>query len=137
MKITFFFFLEINTAIFSCFYNNSNALHFLTLKTNPARLDGISKPPRRPPTIEDFLQSDDQLLDERYAQSDGPPNAGGKKRVRWADIEEAKAQRRMRDMGFVVGVTDWNRMMDPTAGGSALTKTKYIERIGRNSFRRN
>lgn len=100
---------------------------------NLARLDGISKPPRRPPTIEDFLQSDDQL--DQF-QSDQPEQPG-KKRVRWADIEEAKAQRRMRDLGFVVGVTDWNRMMDPTAGGSALTKTKYIERVGRNNFRRN
>lgn len=94
-------------------------------------MDGISKPPRRPPTIEDFLQSDDLQDDQPHHPE---PQPGGKKRVRWADIEEAKTQRRMRDMGFVVGVTDWNRMMDPTAGGSALTKTKYIERIGRNSF---
>lgn len=99
-------------------------------------MDGISKPPRRPPTIEDFLQSDDQL-DQYLNEPEEPGQPGGKKRVRWADIEEAKAQRRMRDMGFVVGVTDWNRMMDPTAGGSALTKTKYIERVGRNNFRRN
>lgn len=102
-----------------------------TTEQNLARLDGISKPPRRPPTIEDFLQSDDLQDDQPHHPE---PQPGGKKRVRWADIEEAKTQRRMRDMGFVVGVTDWNRMMDPTAGGSALTKTKYIERIGRNSF---
>lgn len=78
-------------------------------------------------------------MDQHHAEpsGDGGGNggAGGKKRVRWADIEEAKAQRRMRDVGFVVGVTDWSRMMDPTEGGSALTKTKYIERVGRN-FRR-
>lgn len=46
--------------------------------------------------------------------------------MRWADIEEKRAQERMRDVGFVVGHTDWNRMTDPTFGGSALTRTKYI-----------
>lgn len=61
----------------------------------------------------------------------GAPSSG-KKRVRWADIEERKAQSKMRKMGFVVGVTDWSRMMDPTDGGSALTKTKFIERVRRN-----
>ena len=46
--------------------------------------------------------------------------------VRWADVEEKNQQRKMRDMGFVVGQTDWNRMTDPTFGESALTRTKYI-----------
>jgi len=32
----------------------------------------------------------------------------------------------MRAVGFVVGHTNWDRMMDPTKGGSALTRTKYI-----------
>jgi len=32
----------------------------------------------------------------------------------------------MREVGFIVGHTNWNRMMDPTGGGSALTKTKII-----------
>ncbi|XP_058825719.1 YLP motif-containing protein 1-like [Topomyia yanbarensis] len=100
-----------------------------TTEQNLARLDGTSKPPRRPPTIEDFLQLDDNdfAADEDYGGS-----SSGKKRVRWADIEERKAQRKMRQMGFVVGVTDWSRMMDPTDGGSALTRTKYIERVRRN-----
>ena len=31
----------------------------------------------------------------------------------------------MRDIGFVVG-QDWNRVMDPTDGASALAKTKII-----------
>ncbi|KXJ76512.1 hypothetical protein RP20_CCG009539 [Aedes albopictus] len=92
-----------------------------------ARLDGISKPPRRPPTIEDFLQLEDDDLDA--ARPGG--STSGKKRVRWADIEERKAQSKMRQMGFVVGVTDWSRMMDPTGGSRALTKTKYIERVRR------
>lgn len=91
-------------------------------------MDGISKPPRRPPTIEDFLQleGDDDLDNTRPGQS-----SSGKKRVRWADIEERKTQNKMRQMGFVVGVTDWSRMMDPTGGRRALTKTKYIERVRR------
>ena len=46
--------------------------------------------------------------------------------VRWADIEEQRAQMKMREVGFVVGQTNWNRMMDPTDGQSALTQTKII-----------
>lgn len=46
--------------------------------------------------------------------------------VRWADLEERKEQDKMRAVGFVVGHTNWDRMMDPTKGGSALTRTKYI-----------
>lgn len=48
------------------------------------------------------------------------------RQVRWADIEERRKQMKMREVGFVVGQTNWNRMMDPTEGGSALTKTKII-----------
>ena len=47
-------------------------------------------------------------------------------KVRWADIEERNAQMKMREIGFVVGQTNWNRMMDPSEGSSALTKTKII-----------
>ena len=46
--------------------------------------------------------------------------------VRWADLEERKEQLKMREIGFVVGQTNWNRMMDPSEGSSALTKTKII-----------
>jgi len=42
-------------------------------------------------------------------------------------LEEQKQQKKMKALGFVVGQTDWNRLMDPTNGGSALTQTKYIE----------
>ena len=35
----------------------------------------------------------------------------------------------MKAIGFVVGHTDWNRMLDPTCGSSALTKTKLIEKV--------
>lgn len=51
--------------------------------------------------------------------------------VRWADIEEKRAQQKMREIGFVVGQTDWKRMMDPNAGNRALNKTKYIERVNK------
>lgn len=37
----------------------------------------------------------------------------------------------MRQVGFVVGQTDWGRMMDPSQGANALTHTKYIERTAR------
>lgn len=46
--------------------------------------------------------------------------------VRWADVEEKIQQKKIRDLGFVVGQTDWSRMTDPTFGESALTETKYI-----------
>lgn len=88
-----------------------------------ARLDGISKPLRARTTMEDYLQLDD--ADEL------PEERPGQKRVRWADLEEKRRQEKIRAIGFVVGQTDWNRMMDPTQGGSALTQTKYIERVRR------
>uniref|UniRef100_A0A0C9QNT3 YLP motif-containing protein 1 n=2 Tax=Fopius arisanus TaxID=64838 RepID=A0A0C9QNT3_9HYME len=82
------------------------------------RLDGLKrKNDGKPQTMEDFLQVPDY-----YDMEDN----SGKKRVRWADLEERKEQEKMRAVGFVVGQTNWNRMMDPTKGGSALTRTKYI-----------
>ncbi|GAB0089818.1 hypothetical protein DMENIID0001_044350 [Sergentomyia squamirostris] len=86
-----------------------------------ARLDGTSKPLRHT-TMEEFLQDADEF---QMFEEDRKP---GKKRVRWADIEERRAQEKMRAIGFVVGQTDWSRMMDPSQGSSALTQTKYIER---------
>ncbi|XP_022826444.1 YLP motif-containing protein 1-like isoform X1 [Spodoptera litura] len=89
-----------------------------------ARLDGTSKPLRPSQlSMEDYLQ-----LDEWTPNKAQP----GKKSVRWADIEERRQQEKMRAIGFVVGQTDWNRMTDPTMGSSALTQTKYIERVRRN-----
>lgn len=73
--------------------------------------------------MEDYLQLDD------WKPTTAKP---GKKTVRWADIEESRQQEKMRAIGFVVGQTDWNRMTDPTMGSSALTQTKYIERVRRN-----
>lgn len=48
--------------------------------------------------------------------------------MRWADLEEKKEQEKLKAIGFVVGQTDWNRMLDPTEGASALTKVKFIEK---------
>lgn len=83
------------------------------------RLDGLAKKKNegKVQTMKDFLQVPDY-----YNMED----TSGKKRVRWADLEERKEQEKMRAVGFVVGHTNWDRMMDPTKGGSALTRTKYI-----------
>ncbi|CAG9583172.1 unnamed protein product [Danaus chrysippus] len=89
-----------------------------------ARLDGTSRPLRSSQlSMEDYLQLDD------WKPNTAKP---GKKTVRWADIEERRQQEKMRAIGFVVGQTDWNRMTDPTMGSSALTQTKYIERVRRH-----
>jgi len=54
-------------------------------------------------------------------------DTGGKKRVRWADIEERRKQVKQRDIGFVVGQTNWKRLMDPNEGTQeALERTKII-----------
>ncbi|CAH1370206.1 unnamed protein product [Tenebrio molitor] len=74
--------------------------------------------------MEEYLR-----LDTEWTPS--KPTRPGQKRVRWADLEEQKQQEKMRAIGFVVGHTNWDRMMDPTGGSSALTQTKYIERTGR------
>ncbi|CRK97763.1 CLUMA_CG011143, isoform A [Clunio marinus] len=81
------------------------------------RLDGTRKKSLQ--SMAEYLQTDDEWTMR--------PSTAGKKRVRWADIEEKKAQERMRDIGFIVGQTDWNRMTDTSDGKSALEKTKYIE----------
>ncbi|XP_030381895.1 trithorax group protein osa isoform X1 [Scaptodrosophila lebanonensis] len=94
-----------------------------TTEENLARLDGTNRLKRKTASMADYLQLDDWE----------PPirTADGKKRVRWADIEERRAQQKMRAIGFVVGQTDWKRMMDPNAGNRALNRTKYIERVNK------
>jgi len=84
------------------------------------RLDGI-KSKSKCVTMADYLQTDDA---NEWSMR---PSQSGKKRVRWADIEEKKAQEHMRKIGFIVGHTDWNRMTDESDGKSALEKTKFIE----------
>lgn len=46
--------------------------------------------------------------------------------VRWADIEERKDQLRRRELGFVIGQTDWAKMTDDTYADKALNRTKYF-----------
>lgn len=82
------------------------------------RLDGLSSQRLKHTSLDDYLQLPDDY-EERQSQP-------GKKRVRWADIEEGKQQKRMRDIGFVVGQTDWSKFTDPSQAEKALTRTKYI-----------
>lgn len=53
--------------------------------------------------------------------------------VRWADINERQNQQRMRDVGFVVGQTDWSRMMDDSHATQALNRTKFIWKTNWNA----
>ncbi|XP_028821188.1 YLP motif-containing protein 1 [Denticeps clupeoides] len=70
--------------------------------------------------MEDFLQ-----LPDDYATRMSEP---GKKRVRWADLEEKKDADRKRAIGFVVGQTDWEKITDETGqlAQRALNRTKYF-----------
>lgn len=71
-------------------------------------------------SLEDYL-----TLDADYISR---PTEPGKKRVRWADIEERKDQEHKRALGFVVGQTasDWAKIMDDNYADKALNRTKYI-----------
>uniref|UniRef100_A0A087XPL8 YLP motif-containing protein 1 n=1 Tax=Poecilia formosa TaxID=48698 RepID=A0A087XPL8_POEFO len=70
--------------------------------------------------IEDYLQ-----LPDDYATRTSAP---GKKRVRWADLEEQKDADRKRAIGFVVGQTDWEKITDESGqfAQRALNRTKYF-----------
>ncbi|XP_069552744.1 YLP motif-containing protein 1 isoform X1 [Brachyistius frenatus] len=70
--------------------------------------------------LEDYLQ-----LPDDYATRMSEP---GKKRVRWADLEEQKEADRKRAIGFVVGQTDWERITDESGqlAQRALNRTKYF-----------
>lgn len=70
--------------------------------------------------MEDYLQ----LPDDYETRASEP----GKKRVRWADLEEKKDADRKRAIGFVVGQTDWEKITDESGhlAERALNRTKYI-----------
>lgn len=70
--------------------------------------------------MDHFLQ-----LPDDYATRMSEP---GKKRVRWADLEEQKDADRKRAIGFVVGQTDWERITDESGklAQRALNRTKYF-----------
>ncbi|ELU06167.1 hypothetical protein CAPTEDRAFT_97534, partial [Capitella teleta] len=85
------------------------------------KLDGVRKRNRKdsgPQAMEDYLQ----LPDDYNDREDDP----GKKRVRWADLEERKSQVKMREMGFVIGHTNWDKMVDDDYADKALNRTKFI-----------
>ncbi|XP_078482616.1 YLP motif-containing protein 1-like [Ciona intestinalis] len=68
--------------------------------------------------MEDFLS----VTDDYNSRHSAP----GKKRVRWADIDAEESQKRMREVGFVVGQTNWTKMMDKGQGQKALNQTKLF-----------
>uniref|UniRef100_H3DG05 YLP motif-containing protein 1 n=1 Tax=Tetraodon nigroviridis TaxID=99883 RepID=H3DG05_TETNG len=88
------------------------------------RLDGLGGSGKR--KREDVAGLDDYLqLPDDYATRMSEP---GKKRVRWADLEEQKDADRKRAIGFVVGQTDWARITDESGqlAQRALNRTKYF-----------
>ncbi|XP_034435076.1 YLP motif-containing protein 1 isoform X3 [Hippoglossus hippoglossus] len=90
------------------------------------KLDGLGSSGKRKregehaSDLEDYLQ-----LPDDYATRMSEP---GKKRVRWADLEEQKEADRKRAIGFVVGQTDWERITDGSGqlAQRALNRTKYF-----------
>jgi len=95
-----------------------------------ARLDGTTEKVRtklaQHSTIEDWLE-----LGEDYNK----PVQHGKKRVRWADIEERKSQARVKELGFVVGQTNWANQRDrDSAASNALATTKIIPNRFQSEF---
>ncbi|XP_068199244.1 YLP motif-containing protein 1 isoform X2 [Antennarius striatus] len=88
------------------------------------KLDGLGSSGKR--KREDMAGLDDFLqLPDDYATRMSEP---GKKRVRWADLEEQKEADRKRAIGFVMGQTDWERITDESGqlAQRALNRTKYF-----------
>ncbi|KAM3603285.1 uncharacterized protein V6R79_019923 [Siganus canaliculatus] len=88
------------------------------------KLDGLGVGGKRKREALDGLDNYLQLPDD-YATRTSEP---GKKRVRWADLEEQKDADRKRAIGFVVGQTDWERITDESGqlAQRALNRTKYF-----------
>ncbi|XP_073231400.1 uncharacterized protein [Porites lutea] len=74
------------------------------------KLDGIRPMKRRREESPPFLPSDD---DDPYDEREEDMRIG-KKRVRWADLEEKKVLEHRRRIGFCIG-TDWSLLTDPNA----------------------
>lgn len=89
-----------------------------------AKLDGLCK--KSAGTIRDWLNDDSNDELSIYNKTRQPSDGGKKKQVRWADIEEKYEQDKMKAIGFIVGGTDWNRMLDPNSGEKRMNQTKYI-----------
>uniref|UniRef100_A0A3Q3XDF1 YLP motif containing 1 n=1 Tax=Mola mola TaxID=94237 RepID=A0A3Q3XDF1_MOLML len=91
---------------------------------NVDKLDGLGGSGKR--KREDVAGLDHYLqLPDDYATRTSEP---GKKRVRWADLEEQKDADRKRAIGFVVGQTDWEKITDESGqlAQRALNRTKYF-----------
>uniref|UniRef100_A0A1I8HB61 YLP motif-containing protein 1 n=1 Tax=Macrostomum lignano TaxID=282301 RepID=A0A1I8HB61_9PLAT len=54
--------------------------------------------------------------------------AAGRKRVRWADLEELREQAKRKRLGFVACGTDWDKLMsdDSVVADQALNRTKFF-----------
>ncbi|XP_067097665.1 YLP motif-containing protein 1 isoform X1 [Osmerus mordax] len=90
------------------------------------KLDGLVSGGKRKRDSEDMAGMEDFLqLPDDYATRMSEP---GKKRVRWADLEEQKDADRKRAIGFVVGQTDWEKITDESGqlAQRALNRTKYF-----------
>ncbi|XP_066550129.1 YLP motif-containing protein 1 isoform X2 [Amia ocellicauda] len=90
------------------------------------KLDGLRSSSKRKRDWESAAGMEDYLqLPDDYATRMSEP---GKKRVRWADLEEKKDADRKRAIGFVVGQTDWEKITDESGqlAQRALNRTKYF-----------
>ena len=78
-----------------------------------AKLDGVSKKKVRgePGTGDD--EAVDEEEDDPYDEKEADMRIG-KKRVRWADLEEKKIIDHQKKIGFSIGM-DWNIFTDPNA----------------------
>ncbi|XP_032883548.1 YLP motif-containing protein 1 isoform X2 [Amblyraja radiata] len=99
-----------------------------TSEENLDKLDGLRSGNKRKrgwhDSIANQLENYLQLPDDYNSRSSEP----GKKRVRWADLEEEKDAERKRAIGFVVGQTDWEKITDEKGelAQRALNRTKYF-----------
>jgi len=79
----------------------------ILMRTFSAKLDGTTEKVKsrlaQHTSIEDWLELGDDY---------NKPAETGKKRVRWADLEEKKSQARREKMGFVVGGRNWASQSD-------------------------
>jgi len=95
-----------------------------------ARLDGTTDKLRSKlaehKSIEDWLD---------LGEFNNKPIEQGKKRVRWADIEQRKTQARVKELGFVIGQTNWaSKREEDSAASSALASTKIIPNRFQSEF---
>jgi len=99
-------------------------------ETNLDALDGLSSKRRHNSSGGGESDLRISMQDFLEAEMQKKPKNDGKKRVRWADIEEVQEQERVQAIGFVVGQSkkDWHRMTEAGKkdASSALRKTRFI-----------